>query len=236
MPVFAGRIVINSDEWPLSDPGFTNAAGLNASNFAVNLATFLAPANNNILIYSNDFGLTQSSLSTVLTNAGYNVTTTTGAFNPSGFGAIFLAGSLHSATTSDLINFVNSGGGVYIAAGISGSSDLSANLFNPFLNTFGLGFSSSFAFIGGFLDAIDSQVHPLFGGVSQLYYDGVNEALGTGASPFASVVEFQGTSSFGLIASYDGPDQVPEPASALLVALGTAILALRGRKCCSNPF
>lgn len=231
VPVSAGRILINSDEWTLSDAGFSNAGGSNAANFAVNLAAFLAGPGGNILIYSDNFGLTQPSLTNTLTGAGFSVTTSTGAFDPTGFDAIFLAGSLFSATTSDLVDFVNSGGGVYIAAGTASSNPgLAASLFNPFLNTFGLEYANTHEFPPG-NDAIDNPANPLFAGVTQLYYNGVNPVSTTGTSAFASVIESSNTANpYGLLAVYDDvgvpapPTGIPEPATFSL--LGTALLGL----------
>lgn len=236
VPLSAGRIVINSDEWTLADSGFSNAGGSNAANFAVNLATFLAGPGGNILIYSSNFGLTQPSLSTTLTGAGFNLTTSTGAFDPTGFDAIFLAQSLHSANTSDLVNFVNGGGGVYIAAGTdSGNAALAATLFNPFLGTFGLSYAN-FHDLFSANDAIDDPANPLFAGVAQLFYAGVNPVSTTGSSAGASVVEFRNTS--GLIAVYDDtavlPQAVPEPGTFGLLGIALGALAL-ARRCRKSP-
>jgi hypothetical protein len=200
VPLSAGRIVINSDEWTLSNTGFANAGNSNASNFAVNLATCLAGPGGSILICSNNFGLTQSSLSATLTAAGFPTTITTGAFSPGGHNAIFLAGSLHSATTSDLVDFVNAGGGVYIAAGTSFSNGgLAASLFNSFLDNFGLAFAGSDVLFSA-NDSIDDIADPLFTGVTRLFYAGVNPVSVTGSSAAASIAEFRdSTSTFGLI-------------------------------------
>ena len=189
VPLNAGRIVINGDEWTLANAGFANAGGSNTANFAVNMANFLAGPGGNILIYSGNFGLTQSNLSTTLTNAGFNLTTSTGAFNPAGFDAVFLTQSLHMATTSDLVNFVNGGGGVYIGAGTDVlNPGLAAGLFNPFLNNFGLSYAN-FHDLFDANDPINGPPHPLFTGVTQLYYAGVNPVSITGSSANASVVE-----------------------------------------------
>jgi hypothetical protein len=232
VPLSAGRIVINSDEWTLADGGFTNAGVSNTANFAVNLATFLAGPGGNILIYSSNFGLTESTLSTTLTGAGFSLTTSTGAFDPTGFDAIFLAQSLHSASTSNLIDFVNGGGGVYIAAGTNtGNPALAATLFNPFLNTFGLSYASVHDLFSA-TDAIDDPANPLFAGVAQLYYAGVNPVSTTGSSTDASVIEFRSTS--GLIAVYDDtavlPQPVPEPGTFGLLGIALGALALVRRR------
>jgi hypothetical protein len=235
VPLSAGRIVINSDEWTLADGGFTTAGGSNAANFAVNLATFLAGPGGNILIYSGNFGLTQSSLSTTLTGAGFNLTTSTGAFDPTGFDAIFMAQSLHSANTSDLVDFVNGGGGVYLAAGTNSSNaGLAASLFNPFLNTFGLSYANFHDFSIS-TDLIDDPSNPLFAGVTQLYYAGVNPVSTTGSSADASVVESSNVSNpVGLIAVYDDtaitPQPVPEPGTLGLLGAALCALALAFRR------
>ena len=38
---FAGSIIVNNDEWPLSNAGFTNEGATNGTNFAQNSALFL---------------------------------------------------------------------------------------------------------------------------------------------------------------------------------------------------
>jgi hypothetical protein len=232
IPLNAGRIVINSDEWTLSNTGFASAGGSNAANFAINMATFLAGPGGRILIHSMNFGLTQSNLLSTLSGAGFLVTTATGPFMPTDYDAIFLANSLHSTTTSSLVNFVNAGGGVYIAAGTAFSEPArAASLFNPFLNTFGLTYASFHRDAFPFNDSSDGLGHPLFNGVTQLFYNGVNPVSTIGSSGFASVVELRNSANpYGLIAVFDNTTPIPEPSTFALLGAGLSTLVLARRR------
>jgi hypothetical protein len=95
----AGRIVLTNDEWTLSDYGFSQS-GTQPGQFALNTAQWFSGGPGDFLVYSNNFGLTGSSLQTVMVNAGYTwtITSTPTAPNPSlsylqGFDAVFLAGN-----------------------------------------------------------------------------------------------------------------------------------------------
>lgn len=231
-PMMAGRLVVNHDEWTTrSDGGFLAANAANTTTFLTNVAGFLAGAPGaNILIYSSDVSLTNSNVSTTLTNAGYNVTVSTGAFNPLGFSAVFLAGNIFSATTTALVNFVNGGGGVYLAGGTgAGGAANEAARWNPFLNTFGFAFGSPYNGIGG-TDGTDGG-HAIFNGVSSLYYDNGSPLSLTGGNPNASIVERQNTvGALGapLIGVYDST--VPEPGTYALIGSALTALALIRRR------
>ena len=229
LPLMAGRIVVNHDEWTtLPGGGFLPANQANTTQFLANLAGFLAGAPGaNILLYSTDASLTNADISTALTNAGYNVTVSSGAFSTVGFAAVFLAGDILSATTADLVNFVNAGGGVYLAGGTGvGGGVGEAARWNPFLNTFGFQFGTVYNGIvaGGGTDPTDGA-HPIFNGVTSLYYNNGSPLSLTGSTPLASIVErlnLAGAVGDPLIGVYDST--VPEPATYALI--GSAFLAL----------
>jgi hypothetical protein len=222
----AGPIVVNNDEWSVSDFGFTQAGATNARAFSQNLASFLdtdGVAGGNVLIFSSNFGLTGQSFSGALTAAGYAPTTSTAiSFDlPTlmTFDVIFLAGPA-PVDFAVLSSYVSGGGGVYIAAGTAGFGGpaTEAAFWNPFLNTFGLQFADIWdPSTLGLIDPVQSG-HPLFAGVEQLYYDFGNPVLGT-------ALEFN-TSGVGLIGIFnDVPSAVPEPDSVTLVLLGLGALA-----------
>jgi len=143
-PPLPGRIVINADEWTWVTPDGFGRPG--AAAYALNVAEFLTACQDggNLLAYSNDFGLTGSDLAATLTGAGYGWTVTTGlpftldtlqnydAVYLSGFGAF----SDGQPDTDVLIDYVQRGGNVYVAGGQNGG----AQLWNPFLEPFGLAF------------------------------------------------------------------------------------------------
>ncbi|MBX9602952.1 MAG: PEP-CTERM sorting domain-containing protein [Bryobacteraceae bacterium] len=231
MPAWGGSIVVNHDEWTTSNTGFSNAGGSNAANFVLNAANFLTGGSGDILIYSTNFSLNQSSFLNTLTGAGYTVQQH--SVNPiatfdlasiSGFEAIFLAGPPVPANLAVLTAYVNQGGSVYLAGGTAGigSAADEAAAWNPFLNAFGLSFGSPFNGVSG--NIAPSTSHPLFSGVAQLYYNNGNtvSAIGPGASIIAT--NSQGLGLIGIATP------VPEPATTLLTAAGALGLWLLRRR------
>ena len=184
-PGLQAAVVVNNDEWTLSNTGFANALG-DTELFVTNLASFFSGgAAGTFHAYTNNFGFTQSSLSATLGVSGHTYTTGTGfAFTPeniTGYDAIFLGGFyLDSAEISTLIDYANSGGHVYLAGGTAvGSAATEAAAWNPFLNTFGMSYASSYNGISGNID-VTSATHPIFDGVSVLYQNSGSSISGTG--------------------------------------------------------
>lgn len=178
-------VVVNNDEWTLSNTGYANAPG-DTDLFVTNLATFFSGgATGTFHAYSNNFGFTQSNLSATLSGAGHTYTTGTGfAFTPaniSGFDAILLGGFyLSSAEITTLIDYANSGGNVYLAGGTAvGGAATEAAAWNPFLNAFGMSYGSSYNGIVGNVD-VTAATHPIFNGVSVLYQASGNSISGSG--------------------------------------------------------
>lgn len=115
----AGTVVVNADEWALSDSGFTQAGAANVTRFVANLVGEFGGI---IHAYSSNFGYTGSSLATAMTAAGASYSVGTGfdftASNIAGFDALLLGGTYLSATEQDVLSdFVAGGKGVYISAG-----------------------------------------------------------------------------------------------------------------------
>lgn len=236
-PANAGRIVVHHDEWTTSNTGFTTAGPANATSFVQNVADFLniGGGTGNFLVYSTNFGLTQSSFATALTSAGHTLTVSTAVtFDLATlltYDGVFLA-LPPTGDTSVLTDYVNAGGGVYIAAGtagIGGGATAEANAWNPFLNAFGLGL------LGGAYNGVSGNIaiaggHPIFSGVSQLYQNNGSTVVLFGANPNAQIVQQTG-GGIGLTGVYDDTAAVPEPSAGLLLLTGIgAVGVFRRRK------
>jgi hypothetical protein len=160
-----GKVFVSHDEWALSDDGFRAAP--DAARLAQNLGRWFAVNRpGRFLVYSSSFGLTGQSLTKTMKAAGHHweladlkkplTLQTLQKYN-----GVFLAGT--RADTSVLIDYVRSGGNVYVAGG-TGRND--AALWNRFLEPFGLQFEHRDNRMAGPL-RIESP-SPLFAGVSNL--------------------------------------------------------------------
>ena len=227
----AGKIVVNHDEWTLSDSGFSQAA--DAGVFAVNIAGFFTgTGTGSFLAYSNNFGLTGSSLANAMTGAGHSWTVDMSVdfdlATLSGFDAVFLGGP--PADNAVLIDYVNAGGNVYLMGGTGvGGAVNEANAWKAFLNAFGLEFSTAYNGVGGLLSI--SSAHEIFDGVSSLYQNNGNTILDVGPSDVGQRVYEN-----GLYAVFEGddegpgPEPVPEPSTLLLIGLGLAGMGFARRR------
>ncbi|MBX9604417.1 MAG: PEP-CTERM sorting domain-containing protein [Bryobacteraceae bacterium] len=235
LPGQAGTIIVNHDEWTTSNTGFSQAGATSTGNFVRNVANLLTGGSGDILIYSSNFSLNESQFLNTLTGAGYTVrrqdVNPIGLFslpNLIGFEAIFLAGVPVPADLSVLQAYVNQGGGVYLAGGtaaIPGGSSGEAAAWDAFLNAFGLDFAATYNGITG--NVAPTTAHPLFNGVTTLYYNSGNSVSvsGSGAAVVAT-----GAQGLGLIGVFDDTVGVPEPGTASLLLVGAlGFLALRRR-------
>jgi hypothetical protein len=237
--VYGGAIVVDNDEWTLSSAGFGSEGAANGTAYAQNAAKFLTGGSGSILIYSDNFGLDNSSLESALTTAGYSVTPDPTLSTPfteaslSAYQAIFLGGNtLPSADSGILKTYVNDGGGVYIAAGtgsISGGAAAEAAQWNSFLNAYGLSLASSFNGIIGTVPVVSTS--PVLAGVSQLYYNNGNTVSASGPG---KVITYDGLQ--GLIGTYSSSASVPdETSTGLLTCMSVALLGLGARYFRVNP-
>lgn len=223
----AGTIVVNHDEWTLSDTGFTQAP--DTATFVANLVSEFGTT---IHAYSANFGFTGSSLATAMASAGATYTTGTGfdftLANISAYDAILLGGFyLDTDGLSALTAFVAAGGSVYIAGGTgAGGAAAEAAAWNSFLSPFGVQMNSPYNGVSG-VHAVSGD--PIFNGVSGLFQDNGNTLTG------ASVVCCGPNGPEGLFAVFrteDTPSEIPLPAALplFLAGIGGLSLALRRRK------
>jgi hypothetical protein len=130
--VFAGTIIVNNDEWTLSNSGFASEGSANGTAFAQNAAQYLtgSASGAKVWIDSDNFGLNGSNLQTALSGYALTDTGTFSAFTLAtlqGYQAVFLGGdALTAGEESALISYVNGGGSVYIAAGTGSIGSSSA--------------------------------------------------------------------------------------------------------------
>ena len=226
-PALAGKIVVNHDEWTLSNTGFANATAGNAATFATNIASFFTGGGTgSFLAYSANMGLNQSALDTAMTGAGHTWTVDpTATFDLATlltFDGVFVGGQVSGAYPDNgvLIDYVNAGGNVYVMGGTgNGGFAAEAAGWNAFLNAFGLAYDgSNYNGVGGTL-AISSG-HPIFNGVSDLYQNNGNTVIDIDLADTRGVVLEN-----GLYAVYDDGgvvSPVPEPTTLLLLGLGLA--------------
>ncbi len=231
-PVHAGVILVNHDEWTLSDTGFSSAP--DAGTFALNIASLFADGGTgNFLVYSNNFGLTQSNLQSTMTGAGHTWTISTAVpfteATLSGYDGVFVGG--YGADNAVLTGYVNAGGNVYLVGGTAtmGGSAAEAAAWNDFLNAFGLQYDSAYNGVSGNL-AISSG-HPVFSGVSTLYHNNGNSVSDLApADPRNSVLISLNDQGLYAIWQATGTPVVPAPGAVLLGAVGTGLVTWMRRR------
>jgi hypothetical protein len=228
----ASGIVVGHDVNTLG----TFVAGANEDRFAVNVATFLTAgdATKNLLLFeaapgdgSRDYA---ASVLAALTTAGFNVTVTTNySMSLNGFDAIFVAEQFPSITflnNNAMINYVNSGGGVYLVGGVGNSAPVEAAGWSTFMNHFGLAFATTY---NGLTNVPITSSNPIFTGVTSLNCGNGQSITNLGTNPNAQIVQFDGNQGVYAVVTTSA---VPEPASIILLASGLALLgtSILGRR------
>jgi hypothetical protein len=235
VPAFAGRILVNNDEWAFTDFGYQRAGHENADLLARNVAEFLTGGTGEILIYSSNHGVTQPEFISSLRGAGYNVTDGDEARGKSfelatlmNYDAIFMGGDALSKNDDVLADYVNRGGGVFLVLGTGVGGPLTeALLWNGFLNRFGLNLETTYNVFRGTYAA--SPEHSVFSGVENIYYNNGNSiTLLEPRNPRADIIQ-RSEQGYGLFGVYDGVE-TPEPQTLTLLAVGIGTLVLFRRR------
>jgi hypothetical protein len=139
------------------------------------------------------------------------------------YDAVYLAGNPYGKDDTVLTDYINAGGGVFIAGGTGfGGPTAEAAQWNGFLASFGLALDgSNYNGVSGILAV--TGTHAIFSGVSQLYYNNGNTVLDIG-NPNSTVVEPR------LIGVYDDVGAVPEPETYALMLAGLGVLGFVARR------
>lgn len=210
-----GRIVVNGDEWTLSDEGFGFVPEV--VHFAKNLATWLTDGRpGKFHAYSTNFGLTGQALARTLRDAGHRFSVGTQIpFTLESlrqYDVIMLAGN--AADNDVLTRYVRAGGCVYLAGGTGwGGASREARRWKSFLNAFGLKFNARY---DGIAARVEPHVdHPLFEGVGALLYYNGNDIVDIDPdAPENAVLLTHG--GMGLIAAFDMGLTTPEVTIAVI--------------------
>lgn len=241
-PAHAGYLVVNNDEWTFSDTGFAQSP--DASVFINNITNlFTGDQSGNFLAYSENFGLTQSSLANAVTGAGHTWTVSTG--NPftvatlNNYDAVFLAGTVGGVYPNQqtIIDYVQGGGNVYIGAGTgNGGAAVEAAAWNQVLALAGLEFEGVYNFQSGNIAPIGP--HPLLAGVSSLYFDHGNSIDDLAPTDDTGEILFEtnghgmlALGSFGELPPPSVFSPVPEPGMFAVMGLGLIGLRFARRRC-----
>jgi hypothetical protein len=198
----SGRIIAAFDDWTLSDSGFANAP--DTGQFVTNIATWFARGHPGRFLCASSFNAysQNAKFRYAITNAGHTLTMTNVSLDTFSletwltYDALFIGDA--TLDNAKLTNYVNAGGSVYVY-GIGAGGDPAR--WNAFLLPFGLAFGSTLS--GNQVNAITNAVHPLFQGVTNVYYyNGVVVQVTNTPDPRSRVLQYNPAGK-GMFAVWD---------------------------------
>ena len=228
-----GQIVVNADEWTLSDHGFGVAP--DTAKFALNVIKYFVGDNKGKFhALSNNFGLVGNVLEQTITKAGHAWTKGLGIAitleSLAHYDAIFIGGD--PVNNQVLIDYVKNGGKVYLCAGTGyGGAQAEANQWNTFLAAFGLQFGGVYNGINGNIP-VNNAGHPLFAGVQSLYENNGNSIVDLQPDSPLNLIILNHSSGQGLIATAEfiktvtppipEPEPLPKPVDPDIIITAVA--------------
>ncbi len=166
-----GRIVVSNDEWTITSYGCTEPG--DGAVFAANVASWFNHGEIGVFGVWDHYAFNNQPFVDAMTGQGHLLgllpaTITLPVLQQ--YDGVFLTAA--TFPTQLLIDYVEGGGNVYVAAGTGAWfwPDLEADAWNPFLEHFGLKLHNEFNTSGGTHMPV-SEWHPLFAGVDHLWHD-----------------------------------------------------------------
>jgi hypothetical protein len=167
-----GRIVVANDEWTLGPPGYVQPS--DGLAFALRVGAWFTGGQTGSFFAWNHYAFNDGELAFAMEGAGHTWTVgstseVTLAFLQQ-YDGVFLAAV--SVDAQVLIDYVEGGGNVYIAAGTGAwiNPIWEAGAWNPFLEHFGLKLHNTWNTAGAtHLPVVEA--HPIFAGVDHLWHD-----------------------------------------------------------------
>lgn len=171
-----GRLVVSHDDLVFSENGFQEPD--DPGVFALNVADWFSGGRAGRFLAIDNQGFNGASMTNAMTSAGHAWIVSTSppltVSNLLSFDGVFLLG--RPIADDELFGYVNAGGNVYL--GGVGVPSVDIDMWNPFLQRFGLGFTNSGT---GVADFSITGNHPILAGVDHLY--GVNGTSVTALQP-----------------------------------------------------
>ncbi len=188
-----------------------NRAGADEATFAVNVADYLTGGSGDLLLFESNTDNERNFSSVIITaleDAGYAVTVTDDYSTAyADYDAIFVSQDYPTVgflDNTDLINYAEVGGGVYLAAGVSSAAPEAAG-WADFMNYFGLDFYDSH---NGLYNVSITSTHAIFDGISNLECGNGAYIEDLGTNPNAQLVEFVGSEAVYAVVDVDaGPQE-----------------------------